>query len=156
MQVYSHSYWLVFFCTTNSSRVLARERWQTFENSWKKTQYLMNTLYLLSERPGFSTNNAFSCSTKWSTNYPWIIKDKIWHFWPFTRPTSSQDCLFFIIIISALFVLIGEHKFPLFCSCLFALVEVRPKTLSKTKAGLPLQEHSTNGRQHSSRPVCLR
>ena len=23
-------------CTTNSSRVLARERWQTFENSWKK------------------------------------------------------------------------------------------------------------------------
>ena len=25
-----------FFCITNSSRVLARERWQTFENSWKK------------------------------------------------------------------------------------------------------------------------
>ena len=24
------------FCTNNSSRVLARERWQTFENSWKK------------------------------------------------------------------------------------------------------------------------
>ena len=46
MQVYSHSYWLVIFCTTNSSRVLARERWQTFENSWKKTQYLMNTLYV--------------------------------------------------------------------------------------------------------------
>ena len=23
------------FCTTNSSRVLARERWQAFENSWK-------------------------------------------------------------------------------------------------------------------------
>ena len=38
------SYWLVIFCTTNSSRVLARERWQTFENSWKKTQYLINTL----------------------------------------------------------------------------------------------------------------
>ena len=37
MQVYSHSYWLVIFCTTNSSsRVLARERWQPFENSWKK------------------------------------------------------------------------------------------------------------------------
>ena len=35
---------LAFFCTTNSSRVLARERWQTFENSWKKIQYLMNTL----------------------------------------------------------------------------------------------------------------
>ena len=33
------------FCTTNSSRVTASERWQTFENSWKKTQYLMNTLY---------------------------------------------------------------------------------------------------------------
>ena len=27
----------IFFCTTNSSRVpAARERWQTFENSWKK------------------------------------------------------------------------------------------------------------------------
>ena len=37
MRVYSHSYWLVIFCTTNSSRVLARERWQTFENSWKNT-----------------------------------------------------------------------------------------------------------------------
>ena len=37
------------FCTTNSSRVLARERWQTFENSWKKTQYLMNTLYQITK-----------------------------------------------------------------------------------------------------------
>ena len=46
MRVYSHSYCLVIFCTTNSSRVLARDRWQTFANSWKKTQYLMNTLYL--------------------------------------------------------------------------------------------------------------
>ena len=36
MRVYSHSYWLVIFCTTNSSRVLARERWQTFENSLGK------------------------------------------------------------------------------------------------------------------------
>ena len=36
MRMYSHSYWLVIFCTSNSSRVLARERWQTFENSWKK------------------------------------------------------------------------------------------------------------------------
>ena len=34
--LYSHSYWPVIFCTTNSSRVLARERWQTFENSWGK------------------------------------------------------------------------------------------------------------------------
>ena len=46
MRVYSHSYWLVIFCTTKSSRVLTRERRQTFENSWKKTQYLINTLYL--------------------------------------------------------------------------------------------------------------
>ena len=28
-----------------SSQRNARERWQTFEISWKKTQYLMNTLY---------------------------------------------------------------------------------------------------------------
>ena len=40
------SNWLVIFCTTNSSLVLARERWQTFEISLKKTQYLMNTLYI--------------------------------------------------------------------------------------------------------------
>ena len=37
MRVYSLSYWLVIFCTTNSSQLLARERWHTFENSWKKT-----------------------------------------------------------------------------------------------------------------------
>ena len=59
MQVYSHSYWLVIFCTTNSSRVLARERWQTYENSWKKTQYLMNTLYHLSEILKFAFSNWF-------------------------------------------------------------------------------------------------
>ena len=36
-RVYSPSYLLVIFCTTNSSRVLmARESWQTFENSCKK------------------------------------------------------------------------------------------------------------------------
>ena len=29
-------YLLVIFCTTNNSRVLARERWQTLEYSWKK------------------------------------------------------------------------------------------------------------------------
>ena len=46
MRVYSHSYWLVFFCTTNSSRMLASEMWQTIENSWEKTQYFKNTLYL--------------------------------------------------------------------------------------------------------------
>ena len=33
------------FCTTNSSRVLVKERWQTFENSLKKTQCLIFTLY---------------------------------------------------------------------------------------------------------------
>ena len=33
MRVYSHSYRLVIFCTTNSSRVLAWEKWQTFETS---------------------------------------------------------------------------------------------------------------------------
>ena len=34
MRVYSHYNWLVIFCTTNISRVLARrERWQTLENS---------------------------------------------------------------------------------------------------------------------------
>ena len=38
MRVYSHSYWLVIFGTTNSSRELAR--WQTFENSWKKHSIL--------------------------------------------------------------------------------------------------------------------
>ena len=31
-----HSYWLEIFCTTNSSRVLARKKWQTLDNSWKK------------------------------------------------------------------------------------------------------------------------
>ena len=36
VSVQSHSYWLVIFCATNSSRVLARERWQAFENSWEK------------------------------------------------------------------------------------------------------------------------
>ena len=46
-------YWLVIFCTTNSSRVLARERWQTFENSWEKTLYLKNTLYLFTYRKNF-------------------------------------------------------------------------------------------------------
>ena len=34
--------WAGLFCTTNSRRVLARERWQTFDNYWEKTQYLMN------------------------------------------------------------------------------------------------------------------
>ena len=35
------------FCTTNSSHVLARDSWQTSENSCKKNpHYLMNALYL--------------------------------------------------------------------------------------------------------------
>ena len=42
MRAKSHSYWLVIFCTTNSSRVLANFR----EFLEKKTQYLMNTLYI--------------------------------------------------------------------------------------------------------------
>ena len=42
-----------FLCTNKSSRVLARERWQTLENSWEKTQYIMNTLYKMLE-PGQS------------------------------------------------------------------------------------------------------
>ena len=45
----------IIFCTTNSSRVLARERMQTFENSWKKTQYLINSLYLGSQSLMFMT-----------------------------------------------------------------------------------------------------
>ena len=36
-RVYSHSHWLAVFCTTIGSRVLARERWQTFENYGKNT-----------------------------------------------------------------------------------------------------------------------
>ena len=35
------------FCTANSIPVLAKERSQNIDNSWKKTQYLMNTLYFL-------------------------------------------------------------------------------------------------------------
>ena len=40
--VYSHSYWLGIFCTTNSSPVLERERWQNVV----KTQFFLNTLYM--------------------------------------------------------------------------------------------------------------
>ena len=36
MRVYSHSYWLVFFFPTNSSRVLARVRWQSLRILGKK------------------------------------------------------------------------------------------------------------------------
>ena len=38
MRLYSHSHWLVFFCT--------RERWHFREFLGKKTQYLINTLYI--------------------------------------------------------------------------------------------------------------
>ena len=51
MRVYSHSYLLVSFCTNNSSGLMVRERWQTSEISWKKTQYLMNTLYIIKVLP---------------------------------------------------------------------------------------------------------
>ena len=49
-----HSYWLVIFCTTNRSRVLAKARWQTFENSWEKKEYSMNTLYMWYIKPWIS------------------------------------------------------------------------------------------------------
>ena len=64
MRVYSLSYWLVIFCTTNSSRVLARERWQIFENSWKKTQYLMNTLYFVNQELAGSSGQARRRTTR--------------------------------------------------------------------------------------------
>merc|ERR1711860_43320 len=71
-RVYSRSYWLVIFCTTNSSRVLARERWQTFENSWKKKQYLMNTLYFMISKMLFIT----------------LCQHSMNHFLPFTKETK--------------------------------------------------------------------
>ena len=37
MRVYSHSYWLALFCTTNNSPVLAREKSQNTGNLWKNT-----------------------------------------------------------------------------------------------------------------------
>ena len=49
MRVYSHSYWLVIFCTTNNRRVLARERWQSFENYWKNTIFNVHLPGMLSE-----------------------------------------------------------------------------------------------------------
>ena len=49
LNVHSHNYWLTIFCTTNSSSPgLARKRSQNIENSWEKTQYWINTLYLTS------------------------------------------------------------------------------------------------------------
>ena len=46
MWVYSHSYWLIIFCTINRSRVPVRERRQTLEDSWGRTQHFLSTLYL--------------------------------------------------------------------------------------------------------------
>ena len=63
MRVCSHSYWLVIFCTTNCSPVLARKRWQTFENSRKKTQYLMNTLYI---NKHYFSNFSFTINNIWT------------------------------------------------------------------------------------------
>ena len=62
MRVYSRSYWPVFFCTTNRSRVLARESWQTFENYRKNPQYFMNTLYLTSSLTSSFNNITFRMS----------------------------------------------------------------------------------------------
>ena len=75
--MYSHSYWLVIFCTTNSSRVLARKRWLTFEKSWKKTQYLLNTLYIHSSKFNFSSGCPFSVQlyAKYNT---YTRHDMIW------------------------------------------------------------------------------
>ena len=42
MRVYVTPIGCNFFCTTNSSWVLARERRQTFENSWKKFYIIFN------------------------------------------------------------------------------------------------------------------
>ena len=42
MRVYSYSYWLVIFCTTNS----CRGRGGKLSRILRKKQYLMNTLYL--------------------------------------------------------------------------------------------------------------
>ena len=71
MRVYSHSYWLVIFWTTNSSRVLAREGWQTFENSWKKTQYLMNTLYTYNFRYLLVWSRKVVCLNECAYEYDW-------------------------------------------------------------------------------------
>ena len=48
MWVYSHSYWLVVFCTTNSSRVLAREKWHT--SCKKTTKFKEHPVSKMSER----------------------------------------------------------------------------------------------------------
>ena len=51
-RVYSHSYWLTIFCTTNSSPVLSNERPQNIENSWEKnTIFNEHSLYLPSSIP---------------------------------------------------------------------------------------------------------
>ena len=45
MRLYSHSYWLVIYCTTNSACEGEVANFREFLE--KKTQYLMNTLYVL-------------------------------------------------------------------------------------------------------------
>ena len=90
MRVYSPSYWLAIFCTTNNSRVLAREGWQNFENSWKKTQYLKNTLYIIFQGfklreslcDSFYLNADLCCwlnSTEIKTNYA-LKRNTYWSF----------------------------------------------------------------------------
>ena len=44
---HSHSYWLASWSATNSSPLLARERSQNIENSWKKYFFFLNSLYLM-------------------------------------------------------------------------------------------------------------
>ena len=54
-RVYTHSYWLTIFCTTNGKQVLAKERWQNFENYCKKDA-------LLPEHPATYINVHPTCS----------------------------------------------------------------------------------------------
>ena len=69
MRVYSHSYWLVISCTTNSSRVLARERWQTFEKH-PVFQFVSNLLFGLNLHEISQTYGLFTKpNTKFLRNF---------------------------------------------------------------------------------------
>ena len=59
------------FPRKDSSPVLARERWQAFENSWKKTQYLMNTLYIHSTHLHISRENKTQKTNDVLSSLPW-------------------------------------------------------------------------------------
>ena len=59
----------VIFCTTYNSRVLAMESCQTFENSWKKTQRLMNTLYIRISENLFNQHAVLRLYQRWTTGW---------------------------------------------------------------------------------------